>query len=195
MAFTDHIYYLSEKFKPVNVKIADLEFEPLITAKEIQARTKEIAKQLNKDYVDKAPIFVGVLNGCFMFMADLLRQVNVPCEVAFTKLSSYHGGVTTTRRIRDDFDLMVDITDRHIILVEDIVDTGNTLDYLVAKLHHRKPASITVCALLLKPDAVEYPVEELKQVAFNIPNEFVVGYGLDYMEQGRNLDGIYKRAL
>jgi hypoxanthine phosphoribosyltransferase len=179
----------------MNVKIADLEFEPLITADAIQNRIKEIAADLNNDYADKTPVFVGVLNGCFMFMADLLKQVTVPAEVAFTKLSSYHGGVTTTRRVRDDFDLMIDITDRHVVLVEDIVDTGNTLDYLVAKLSHRKPASITVCALLLKPDAVEYPVEELKHVAFQIPNEFVVGYGLDYMELGRNLNGIYKRVV
>jgi hypoxanthine phosphoribosyltransferase len=179
----------------MNVKIADLEFEPSISAEAIQARTREIAAQLNIDYADKAPIFVGVLNGCFIFMADLLRQITVPCEVAFTKLSSYHGGVTTTGRIRDDFDLLTDIANRHVVLVEDIVDTGNTLDYLVAKLRHRKPASITVCALLLKPDAIEYPVEELRHVAFNIPNEFVVGYGLDYMELGRNLDGIYKRVV
>jgi hypoxanthine phosphoribosyltransferase len=179
----------------MNIKIADLEFEPLITANDIQARIKEIAADLNKDYAGKAPVFVGVLNGCFMFMADLLKEISVPCEVAFTKLSSYHGGVTSTRRIRDDFDLMTDITNRHVVLIEDIGDTGNTLDYLVAKLHHRKPASITVCALLLKPDAVEYAVEELKHVAFKIPNEFVVGYGLDYMELGRNLNGIYKRVV
>jgi len=177
----------------MNVKIADLEFEPLIAADAIKARVKEIAAQLNKDYADKAPVIVGVLNGCFMFMADLLKEITAPCEVAFTKLSSYHGGVTSTRRIRDDFDLMTDITNRHVILIEDIVDTGNTLDYLVAKLSHRKPASISVCALLLKPDALEYNVSELKHVAFEIPNEFVVGYGLDYMELGRNLNGIYKR--
>jgi len=184
--------YLSHTMK---VKIADLEFEPLIAADAIQTRIKEIAAQLNKDYADKAPVFVGVLNGCFMFMGDLLKEVTIPCEVAFTKLSSYHGGISSTRRIRDDFDLMTDIANRHVILIEDIVDTGNTLDYLVAKLSHRKPASITVCALLLKPDAVEYAVEELKHVAFQIPNEFVVGYGLDYMEMGRNLNGIYKRVV
>ena len=187
----------TETYKTItmNIKIADLEFEPLISGNQILERTKEIAEKLNVGFADKAPIFVGVLNGCFMFMGDLLKQISIPCEVAFTKLSSYHGGVTTTRRIRDDFDLMVDIANRHIILVEDIVDTGNTLDYLVAKLNHRKPASITVCALLLKPDAIEYPVEELQHVAFNIPNEFVVGYGLDYMELGRNLNGIYKRLV
>ena len=179
----------------MNVKIADLEFEPLIAAGAIQTRIKEIAAELNRDYTDKAPVFVGVLNGCFMFMADLLKEITVPCEVAFTKLSSYHGGVSSTRRIRDDFDLMTDITNRHVVLIEDIVDTGNTLDYLVAKLSHRKPASISVCALLLKPDAVEYEVKELKHVAFKIPKEFVIGYGLDYMELGRNLNEIYKRVV
>ena len=151
-----------------------------------------MARQLNKEYENKLPMFVGVLNGCFLFMADLVKEINIPCEVAFTKLSSYQGGITSTRRIRDDLDLTVDIEGRHIVLVEDIIDTGNTLDYLVAKLHQRKPASITVCAMLLKPAALEYEIKELKYVAFEIENEFVVGYGLDYMEQGRNLRGIYR---
>ncbi|TSJ43497.1 hypoxanthine phosphoribosyltransferase [Mucilaginibacter corticis] len=179
----------------MNIKIADLEFEPLITAEEIQNRIKEIAAELNADYKDKTPIIVGVLNGCFMFMADLVRHVNVPCETAFTKLSSYHGGTTSSRKISHDVELMVDIANRHVIVVEDIVDTGNTLDYFVDRLKERKPASVTVVALLLKPEAVEYSVEELQHVAFQIPNEFVVGYGLDYMELGRNLDGIYKRVV
>ena len=179
----------------MNIKIADLEFEPLIAGDAIHARTKEIAAELNADYANKTPIFVGVLNGCFMFMADLVKHINVPCEVAFTKLSSYHGGTTSTRQIQNDLDLLVDIANRHVVLVEDIVDTGNTLDYLVDLLRKRNPASITVCALLLKPDAIEYPIEELRHVAFQIPNEFVVGYGLDYMELGRNLDGIYKRVV
>ena len=179
----------------MNIKIADLEFEPLLTYEAIQTRTKQIAKQLNKDYDNKKPIVVGVLNGCFLFMADLVKNITIPCEVAFTKLSSYHGGVSTTRRIRDDLDLTVDITDRHIILVEDIVDTGNTIDYLVAKLKKRHPASITVCAMLAKPAAQEYEVKELKHIGFEIENEFVVGYGLDYMELGRNIKGVYKRVV
>jgi hypoxanthine phosphoribosyltransferase len=179
----------------MNIKIIDLEFEPLISGEAIRARTKAIARQLSTEYKDKTPIFVGVLNGCFMFMSDLVREITIPCEVAFTKLSSYHGGVSSTRRIRDDLDLIVDITNRHIVLIEDIVDTGNTLDYLVAKLHQRKPATITVCALLLKPAALEYELKELKHVGFEIEKEFVVGYGLDYMEQGRNLKGIYKRVV
>jgi len=179
----------------MNIKIADLEFEPLITHEAIQTRIKEIAAELNADYADKTPIFIGVLNGCFMFMADLVRHTNIPCEVAFTRLSSYHGGVTSSRKISHDLELMVDIANRHIIIAEDIVDTGNTLDYLVDKLKERNPASITVCALLLKPDAIEYSIEELSHVAFQIPNEFVVGYGLDYMELGRNLEGIYRRVV
>ncbi len=179
----------------MNIKIADLEFEPHISPEEIQIRIKQIAARLNADYKDKTPIFVGVLNGCFMFMADLVRHIDVPCETAFTKLSSYHGGTTSSRKINHDVELMVDIANRHVIVVEDIVDTGHTLDYLVAKLKQRNPASITVVALLLKPEAVELSIEELQHVAFHIPNEFVVGYGLDYMELGRNLDGIYKRVV
>jgi hypoxanthine phosphoribosyltransferase len=177
------------------MKIADLEFEPLIPYLDIEKRVKEIAEELNADYADKTPIFVGILNGCFMFMADLLKEITVPCEVAFTKLSSYHGGLESTRVIRDDYDLSINIEGRHVVLIEDIVDTGNTLNYLIAKLEVRRPESITVCALLLKPDAIEYSIEELRHVAFQIPNEFVVGYGLDYMEQGRNLKGIYKRVV
>jgi hypoxanthine phosphoribosyltransferase len=179
----------------MNIKIADLEFTPLIPAADIQSRINDIAAELNIEYQDKTPIFVGVLNGCFMFFADMVKKINVPCEVAFTKLSSYHGGTSSTRHIQNDLDLLVDIANRHVVLLEDIVDTGNTLDYLVGLLKGRNPASITVCALLLKPDAVEHSVEELRYVAFQIPNEFVVGYGLDYMEQGRNLDGIYKRVV
>jgi len=177
------------------MKIADLEFEPLIPYETIEKRVKEIAGQLNADYADKSPIFVGILNGGFMFMADLVKEVTVPCEVAFTKLSSYHGGLKSTRQINDEFDLSVNIEGRHIVLVEDIVDTGNTLNYLIAKLEVRRPASITVCALLLKPDALEHKIDELKYVALEIENEFVVGYGLDYMEMGRNLKGIYKRKV
>lgn len=180
---------------PMNIKIADLEFEPLLNYEAIQARVKQIAKHINKDYENKDPMLVGVLNGCFLFMADIVKQVTIPCEIAFTKLSSYQGGTTSTRRIRDDLDLTVNIEGRHVILIEDIVDTGNTLDYLVAKLKKRKPASIMVCAMLVKPAAQEYEIKELKHIGFEIENEFVVGYGLDYMELGRNLKGVYKRVV
>jgi len=179
----------------MNIKIADLAFEPLIPYETIQQRITEIAQQLNTDYANKAPIFVGVLNGAFMFMADLLKEVTIPCEAAFTKLSTYHGGLKSTKTINDEYDLQVNIEDRHVILVEDIVDTGYTLNYLIAKLEVRRPASLTVCALLQKPEALEHEINELKYVAHEIENEFVVGYGLDYMELGRNLKGVYKRVV
>jgi len=175
------------------MKIADLEFEPLIAYSEIEKRTKELAAQLNEDFAGKFPIFVGVLNGSFLFMADLLKELTMPCEVAFTKVSSYHGGLKSTRIIRDDYDLKVPIERRHVVIIEDIVDTGHTLTYLLSKLEVRKPASLTVVTLLLKPEAIELSIEELKYVAFEIENKFVVGYGLDYRELGRNLKGIYKK--
>jgi hypoxanthine phosphoribosyltransferase len=175
------------------MKIADLEFEPLIAYETIEEKINSIAVELNTAYANKTPVFVGVLNGCFMFIADLVKRVNIPCEVAFTKLSSYHGGLSTTRVIKDEFDLNINIEGRHVVLVEDIVDTGNTLNYLIAKLEVRRPASIEVVALLLKPAALEHKIAELKYVAFEIENDFVVGYGLDYMELGRNLKGIYKK--
>ena len=175
------------------MKVADLEFEPSIPYDAIEKRIKELAADLNRDYAGKKPVFVGVLSGSFIFLADLLKEITIPCEVAFTKLSSYHGGLTSSRKIKDEYDLSVDIKGRDIILIEDIVDTGATLNYLIAKLEVRKPASIAVCTLLLKPDAIEYSIEELRYVAFNIENEFVVGYGLDYREMGRNLKGIYRK--
>lgn len=176
------------------MKVADLEFEPFIKADDIQKRVKEIAAQLNHDYGYNHPVFVGVLNGSFMFVADLIKQINIPCEITFTKLSSYQGGTSSTRKIRDDIDLFVDIKDRHVLIIEDIVDTGNTAHYLINKLKRRAPASIKLCSLLLKPSALETSIDELKYVGFEIDNHFVVGYGMDYQEMGRNLGDIYKKA-
>jgi hypoxanthine phosphoribosyltransferase len=177
----------------MKLQIADLEFAPLFSHEAIQQRVIEIAQQINNDFEGRQPIFVGILNGSFMFASDLLKEIVVPCEVTFTKLASYLGGVSSTRTIRDDFDLHVNITGKDVILVEDIIDSGNTIKYLIEKLLVRNPASITVCTLLFKPDSVEHSIEELRYVAFNIPNDFVVGYGLDYKELGRNLRGIYKK--
>ncbi|HEY4197448.1 MAG TPA: hypoxanthine phosphoribosyltransferase [Mucilaginibacter sp.] len=178
----------------MKIQIADLYFEPMIGAEEIDKRTSEIAAQISNDYGGRTPIFVGILNGSFLFLADLVKQMDKPCEVTFTKLASYYGCTSSTRKIRDDFDLSIDIKGRDIILVEDIVDTGNTLHYLIDKLKVREPASIAVCSLLLKPKALEGTIEELKYVGFEIENDFVVGYGLDYKELGRNLKGIYRKV-
>jgi hypoxanthine phosphoribosyltransferase len=129
------------------------------------------------------------------FLTDLIKQIDIPCEIAFTKLASYYGGTTSKLKIRDDIDLIMDIKDREVVIIEDIVDTGNTLHYLIDKLKQRNPASITACSLLLKPAALLTRIEELKYVGFEIENEFVVGYGLDYQEMGRNLRDIYKKVV
>lgn len=178
----------------MKIKVADLEFEPLIAADTIQKRIAEIAEHISEDYHDRNPIFLGILNGSFLFIADLIKHISWPCEITFTKLASYYGGTASSGKIREDIDLTVDLKDRHVIIVEDIVDTGNTLAYLVEKLYLREPASLTVCSLLLKPEAIVVPVEELHYVGFNIDNEFVLGYGLDYKEQGRNLVDIYRKV-
>ena len=178
----------------MKIQVADLNFELLISYKDIENRVKALSAQISADYQGRTPILVGVLNGSFLFTADLVREIDIPIEVTFTKLASYFGGTSSTRKIRDDFDLSIDIKGRDIILVEDIVDSGNTLHYLIDKLKVREPASIVACSLLLKPKALEGTIEELKYVGFEIENEFVVGYGLDYKELGRNLKGIYRKV-
>jgi len=175
-------------------QIADLEFEPLIKAAAIEERIKAIGLQLNTDYAHTIPVFIGVLNGSFLFIADLIKQVDIPCEITFTKLASYYGGTKSSLKIRDDIDFSVDIKGREVLIIEDIVDTGNTAHYLIDKLKEKQPASIKLCSLLLKPAALLKKIDELQYVGFEIENEFVVGYGLDYKEMGRNLKGIYKRV-
>jgi hypoxanthine phosphoribosyltransferase len=178
----------------MKIRVADLDFELSIPYAEIENRVNELAEAISNDYSGLTPVFVGILNGSFLFAADLIKQIPIPCQVTFAKLASYYGGTSTTRKIRDDFDLTIDIKGRHVIIVEDIVDTGNTLTYLIDKLNVREPASISACSLLLKPKALEVTVQELKYVGFEIENDFVVGYGLDYKELGRNLNGIYKKV-
>jgi hypoxanthine phosphoribosyltransferase len=175
-------------------QIADLEFEILITAEKIEEQVKAIGAQLSEDYSNSVPVFIGVLNGSFLFIADLIKQVSIPCEINFTKLASYYGGTTSTLKIREDIDLTVDIKGRDVLIIEDIVDTGNTAHYLIEKLKEREPASLKLCSLLLKPAALQKKIDELKYVGFEIENEFVVGYGLDYKEMGRNLKDIYKKV-
>lgn len=176
------------------MKLVDLDFEPLILADAIEKRVKEIGIQLNMDYSGTKPVFVGVLNGSFLFIADLIKQIDIPCEITFTKLASYYGGTKSTLKIRDDIDFSVDIKGRDVLVIEDIVDTGNTAHYLIDKLKAKEPASIKLCSLLLKPASLQTKIDELKYVGFEIENDFVVGYGLDYKEMGRNLRDIYKKV-
>ena len=176
------------------MKIADLDFEPLINADAIEKRVKAIGAQLSEDYKDTKPLFIGVLNGSFLFIADLINHVDITCEITFTKLASYYGGTKSTLKIRDDIDISVDLKGRDIVIIEDIVDTGNTAHYLIDKLKLKEPASIKLCSLLLKPASLLTQIDELKYVGFEIENHFVVGYGLDYKEMGRNLKDIYKKV-
>jgi hypoxanthine phosphoribosyltransferase len=192
--WTVPVFGLFFYFSGMKTKIADLEFEPLIKAEALEERIKQLGLQINADYAHCIPVFVGVLNGSFLFIADLIKQIDIPCEITFTKLASYYGGVSSSLKIRDDIDFSVDIKGRDVLIIEDIVDTGNTAHYLIEKLKLSQPASIKLCSLLLKPAALLNKIDELKYIGFEIENEFVVGYGLDYKEMGRNLKDIYKRV-
>jgi len=160
--------------------------QTLLSAAKIQARVVELGRQLQADYVEKDPLLVGILSGSFPFIADLVRAVNLPLEVDFMAVSSYGDRTSSSGVVRILKDLNSSIAGRHVILVEDIVDTGLTLDYLYKNLQTRHPASLKVCALLDKREARKREVE-VDYIGFHCPNEFVVGYGLDYRGRYRNL--------
>ena len=160
--------------------------EILFTEEQLKNRVGEIARQIESDYAGKEVMFIGILRGSFVFMADLCRAVELPCTLDFMSVSSYGSGTTSSGQIQIIKDLSEDITGRHVIVVEDILDSGNTLSYLLNILEHRRPASVRLCALLDKPERRVKPVE-LHYSGFSIPDAFVVGYGLDYAEKYRNL--------
>ena len=165
-------------------------FRVYITRNELEKRVAELGRELNKDYHDKRPIFVGVLNGAYIFLADLMRHVQMPCEVDFLKLSSYGDEKVSSGQVTDLKDIDADIEDRHVILVEDIVDTGLSIKYILNKLQKKNPASIATVALLHKTEATLHDVQ-LDYVGFKIPSLFVLGYGMDFAQEGRNLAQIY----
>jgi hypoxanthine phosphoribosyltransferase len=173
------------------IQIEDREFEIMIENDNICKRIRLMGIQMNVDYEGRCPLFIGVLNGSFMFMADLLKEITVPCEVAFIKVSSYTG-TQSNGHVKEIFGLPQDLHNRDIIIVEDIVDTGLTLRHILKKIQEQKPASVKVSSLLLKPAALKEPVDELEYIGFELSNEFVVGYGLDYNGLGRNLVDIYR---
>lgn len=157
----------------------------LISSDDIQRRVAEIGREISVDYADTTPILVSILKGGVVFLADLMRRVSAPHEIDFMSLSSYQGR-QSTGVVKINMDLKGSISDRDVIIVEDIVDTGHTLDYLLEILRARRPRSLKVCSLLNKADAREKDVH-VDYVGFDIPNEFVIGYGLDYDEKYRNL--------
>jgi hypoxanthine phosphoribosyltransferase len=162
----------------------------LVTEDAIRAKTAELAQQIAADYADQSAysdlLLVGVLKGAVMFMTDLARALPVPVQLEFMAVSSYGSSTSSSGVVRILKDLDRDIADRHVLIVEDIIDSGLTLSWLLKNLETRRPASLEVCALLRKPDAVKVDVP-VKYVGFDIPNEFVVGYGLDYAERYRDL--------
>lgn len=166
----------------------------LISQDQIKARIVEMGREISADYKGKQPLFVGILRGCILFYADLLREVSIDCNMDFMSLSSYCG-TDSSGEVRTMLDLRQSIKGRHVVIVEDIVDTGLTLDYLMKNLSHRGAASIEICCLLDKPANRKVEVNP-KYVGFQIENEFVIGYGLDYNELYRNLPyiGVFKKS-
>ena len=174
------------------IRVHDKTFEPYLTAEEVKEAVKRLAGEINKDYADKRPLFIAVLNGAFMFASDLFKSLTIDAEICFIKLASYKG-TKSTGRVLTAIGLDNEVYQRHVIIVEDIVDTGKTLTQFLPQLTHQQPASIKICALLHKPEATINPLE-INYLGFTIPNKFVVGYGLDYDGLGRNIPEIYKLA-
>ena len=168
----------------------------LLTQEQIAARVRELGAELTEKYKDEEPLFIGILKGSFVFMADLIRNVNLKCSMDFMAVSSYGNGTSSSGAVKINKDLNEDITGRHIVIVEDILDSGVTLNYLCGYLQNRKPASITLVTLLDKPSRRKAPVKA-EFIGFQVPDEFVVGYGLDYAEKYRNLPfvGILKPEI
>ena len=172
------------------IKVHDKSFETYLSEETIQARIKELSAQISQDYAGKRPLFIAILNGSFMFAADLFKGLTIEAELCFIKLSSYKG-MQSSGRVITTIGLDDDLFGRDVIIVEDIVDTGKTLHNFLPRLVHQQPKSLRMATLLHKPDATEFPLS-LDYIGFSIPNKFVVGYGLDYDGLGRNLKEIYQ---
>lgn len=177
-------------YTPATIECNGETFKPYLSEDQLQERVKELGAQLTRDYEDKRPIFIGVLNGAYIFLSDLMRHVQMPCEVDFLKLSSYGDEKVSSGQVTSLKEIDADIKGRHVILVEDIVDTGLSMKYLLEQLGTKEPASLATVSLLHKKDATHYDVQ-LDYVGFKIPTLFVLGYGLDYAQEGRNLAQIY----
>jgi hypoxanthine phosphoribosyltransferase len=172
------------------IQVLDKTFEPYLKEAAIQEKITELAGQLNQDYAGKRPLFLSVLNGAFLFTADLFKQITIEAEVSFIKLASYKG-TSSTGNVITAIGLDINVKDRHIIILEDIIDTGKTLHHYLPQLESMQPASVKIAVLLNKKEALIYPVQ-IDYACFEIPNKFVVGYGLDYDGLGRNSKDIYQ---
>jgi len=172
------------------VQIEDLQFVKYIHAVDIHQKITDIAQELTIDYGTKCPMFLVVMNGAFMFAADLIRELHFPAEITFVRVKSYHG-TQSTGNIEITMPPDINLEGRHLIIIEDIIDTGNSMAAFIPEMEKLKPASIKICAILVKPEAMKHDTKVDYQ-GFSIPNKFVVGYGLDYNGKGRNLKDIYQ---
>jgi hypoxanthine phosphoribosyltransferase len=176
--------------KKEQLVIGDDLFVPFLTEEIIQNRIKELAEQISQDYKGKIPIFIGVLNGAFIFLSDLIKNVEIDCEIDFFKLSSYGDSKISSGNVRLLKELNCDVNGRDIIIVEDIVDSGLSIKYIEEIFVKHTPSSMKVCSLLMKPESIKYDVK-IDYIGFNIPSKFVIGYGLDYAQKFRNLRSIF----
>lgn len=172
------------------IEVNHKKFEPYISADQIRERIKSLATQINLDYKGKRPIFIAILNGSFMFASDLFKEINIDAEICFIKLASYKG-TRSTGNVITSIGLDEPLKDRHVVIIEDIVDTGNTLHIFLPQLYNQQPASLKIAALLHKPKALKYPVH-IDYLGFSVPNSFLLGFGLDFDGLGRNLAEIYQ---
>ena len=171
-------------------QVHDKNFKPYISAKKINDRIKELADKINTDYAGKCPLFIGILNGSFMFASDLFKQINIDADISFIKLASYKG-TKSTGNVITSIGLEEPVKERHVIIVEDIVDTGKTLSQFLPQLFDQQPASLKIAALLHKPEAMLFPLQ-IDYIGFSVPNKFLLGFGLDYDGLGRNSAEIYQ---
>lgn len=172
------------------VTVIDKVFEPFLTASEIGLEIRKMAATINRDYAGKKPLFIAILNGSFIFASDLFKAITIDAEICFIKLASYKG-TKSSGQVVTAIGLDTDIHQRHVIILEDIVDTGKTLHEFLPQLQHQQPASLALAVLLHKPSATIHPIA-IEYLGFSIPDKFVVGYGLDYNGFGRNIPEIYR---
>lgn len=173
-----------------SIKVLDKQFVPYLTPDEIQQQVRIIAGQINHDYQGKRPLFISILNGSFMFSADLFKYLDIEAEICFIKLASYKG-TKSSGQVVTAIGLDTDINGRDVIVLEDIIDTGKTLNHFLPQLKNQQPNSLKIAVFLHKPEATIYPLE-IDYKCFSIPNKFVLGYGLDYDGLGRNLPSLYQ---
>jgi hypoxanthine phosphoribosyltransferase len=172
------------------IKVHDKYFVPYMTEVTVLERIAQLAAQIDKDYAEKRPLFIAILNGSFMFASDLFKYISIEAEICFIKLASYKG-TKSTGQVITAIGLDTDIVDRHVIVLEDIIDTGKTMNEFLPQLQHQQPASLKIAALLHKPEATVYPIT-IDYLGFSVPDKFLLGYGLDYDGLGRNLKEIYQ---